>query len=94
MALTVVKAAPSSTAFLVLGARRDASPLPFGCALNVEPLAPVVVGPLPVSTVGSVRVPTLLPPGVPAGDVAVQALVDTGAGTLQATNGVLLTFVP
>lgn len=89
--VAVADAAPGATAFLFLGATTAALPMTPGCTLNVAPLFPFGVGPLPIGPAGGVSFIASIPPGIASGSVTIQGFIDAGipAGFAN-TNGVRL----
>lgn len=98
--LGVTQAVGGGVAFLVLGLGNASVGMGFGCTLNVAPLLPVIVGPIPLLPVGaqgpgagSANLQANLPPAlVTPLDLGVQAFVpDSGAASGFAnTNGIAL----
>jgi hypothetical protein len=56
----------SGSALLFLGLGQAAAPMGFGCFLNVAPLLPGPLGPLPLDANGNLAFSTILPPSLPA----------------------------
>lgn len=82
------------SAFLVFGAQPAAVPIGFGCTLNVAPLFPLMVGPIPLSGGGGAGcVGAVVPPSAPVPvTVAVQAFVVGAGGGYANSPGATLTF--
>ncbi len=58
--------AANSYMLLMLGFGQAAIPMGFGCTLNVSPLFPVPIGPLPLDANGDISFATTLPDTLPA----------------------------
>lgn len=90
-------AAANSFILLMVGFGQAAIPMGFGCTLNVAPLFPVPIGPLPLDANGNVAFAAVLPNTIPApSTITFQAfeadpLVASGFAN---TNGVQLDVVP
>jgi len=86
-----------STAFLLIGLNEVALPMGAGCTLNVSPLLPAIIGPLPLSGFfpgqGAATLNAALPANATPGTVKIQAFVnDSGAALgFSNTNGVSMT---
>lgn len=87
-----------SSALLLLGTQQAALPIGAGCTLNVAPLFPFTIGPIPLGGTGagqgSFLLPATIPPGVPPGSLTIQAIVGDAASPLgfSMSNGVELIF--
>jgi len=79
-----------SSAFLVLGANQSAAPLGGSCTLNVSPLLPVILGPLPLSAggpgAGSLQINAAIPPVTTAATIRVQSFVTDGGSAVGFSN--------
>ena len=92
--LGLTKGKSLSSTLLFLGLQRSNTPLGSGCALQVQPILPLIVGPLPLNLAGATTLTAGLPAGAAAGQVTVQAFV-IDAGVTQGytnSNGVELTI--
>lgn len=89
-------AAANSFILLMAGFGQAAIPMGFGCTLNVAPLFPAPIGPLPLDANGNIAFAATLPTGIPTPvSVTLQAfeadpLVAAGFGN---SNGVQLDIV-
>lgn len=96
--LSIGQALGGSSALVFLGQSAGGVPLGFGCQLNVAPLLPLILGPLPLSGTGagagSFTLETTVPPVSASISIGLQAFVlDNGVpGGFANTNGVLLAF--
>lgn len=96
--LDILNGVGSGSAYVVLGLHQAALPMGFGCTLNVAPLLPAIIGPVPLFPLGaqgpgagSISVPATLPDSLtPPVTLTVQTfIVDPGAaGGFANTNGV------
>jgi hypothetical protein len=90
-------AASGSFILIMMGLGQSAIPMGFGCTLNVAPLLPAPIGPLPLDANGDIAFSTVLPDTIPAPfTLTLQAfeadpLVAGGFGN---SNGVQLGFIP
>lgn len=77
-------------AFLFLGLGPAALPMGGGCTLNVSPLLPVIVGPLPLGGAGAgaggVQFGATIPASAMPGSLSVQAFVVDAGGPLGFSN--------
>lgn len=88
----------SGTAFIFMGLQQASTHMGFGCTLNVAPLLPAIVGPIPLfpfgaqgAGAGSISIPTALPASIVTPlTLALQGFInDTGGkGGFANTNGV------
>lgn len=87
-----------ANAFLMFGLNPAALPLQNGCTLNVTPLLPIVLGPLPLTpgipSQGAFSMGLVLPPSVTPGTIRMQAFVaDPGVPQgYSNTKGLALTI--
>lgn len=84
IALQVTNGLGGSVAILFLGLGEAALPMGAGCTLNVFPLLPISIGPLPLSAggpgQGAITVPVKIPADAPFGfAITVQAFVTDAA---------------
>lgn len=84
IALQVTNGLGGSVTILFLGLGEAALPMGAGCTLNVFPLLPISIGPLPLSPggpgQGAITVPVFIPADVPFGfPITVQAFVTDAA---------------
>ncbi len=91
VALQVTGGLGGSVAFLFLGLGEAALPMGAGCTLNVFPLLPISVGPLPLSAggpgQGAITVPVFIPADAPFSfEVTVQAFVTDAASPTGFAN--------
>lgn len=98
--ISVDKGLPNSVANLVVGLGQAAIPLSIGCTLNVSPVLPFLLGPLPLfgtsAGTGTVTMFGALPAGTAGLTITLQAFVnDPGAGPQGFSNsaGVQMTIV-
>lgn len=90
VAMSITDGPPSSAAWLVFGVGPAALPIGGGCTLNVTPLLPVFVGPLPLDVEGNVTLAATLPVAPSGTTLTMQAFFPIGVG-LAASNGAELT---
>jgi len=97
IALQVEGGLGGSIAILFLGLGKGAVPTGASCTLNVWPLLPISIGPLPLSPGGAgqggITVPVLIPADAPFGfNITIQAFVTDGASPTGYSNspGVLV----
>ncbi len=89
--LTITRGVPGASVFVVFGTGRAAVPFGAACTLNVTPLFPIAVGPLPLNQFGSLAVDFAIPAGTPSGTVTMQAFIDVGVeGQFSGTPGIEL----
>ena len=96
--LDILNGVGSGTAFVFLGLQQAALNMGFGCTLNVAPLLPAVLGPVPLFPLGaqgpgagSISIPATIPANVVApATVTLQAFIaDSGApGGFSNSNGI------
>ena len=98
ISVTIAAGLGGSSALILMGAGQAALPIGGGCTLNLSPLIPIVVGPLPlggaVAGQGSLTLPAVIPSGAPAGSLTIQAFVADAANAagFSNTNGVDMIF--
>lgn len=98
IAVEVENGLGGSMALLLLGTQQAALPIGAGCTLNVAPLFPFTVGPLPLGGSGGGQgvfvLPAVIPAGVPSGAITIQAIVGDPVSPLgfSMSNGVQLIF--
>ena len=87
-----------STALVFFGLNQASIPMSGGCTLNVSPLLPVIVGPIPLGGIfagqGAASITSTLPASTTAGTITMQAFItDGGSPTgFSNTNGRSVTF--
>lgn len=90
VSLAIAGGLGGASAFLLLGATAASIPLGGGCTLNVSPLLPLVIGPLPLAGVGpgsgAIQFTAIIPATAPPGQVAVQGFVADPGGSLGFSN--------
>ncbi len=88
--LTITNGLGGAPAFLFLGLNQAAISMGGGCTLNVSPLLPLVVGPLPLSGVGAgnggIQLTATIPGSVTPGTFTVQAFVADAGSALGFSN--------
>ena len=98
--IDILNGVGSGTAFIFTGLQQASTYMGYGCYLNVAPLLPPIVGPIPLFPfgaqgpgAGSISIPVTLPTSlVPPVTITLQAFVDDpgGKGGFSNTNGIEL----
>ncbi len=89
-----------SSVLFLFGLTPAATPMSNGCTLNVAPLLPLILGPLPLTAggpgEGRLEITALIPPGLATGTITMQGFtIDSGvAGGFANTNGLEVTITP
>lgn len=88
IALTILRGAPFTPAFVMFSAKTGDLPMGLGCSLLVSPPLPLFLGPIKLSSFGSARVEAQIPATAPSGTVRMQAIMNyVGVGPIV-TNGI------
>lgn len=98
--LSILGGLGGSTALVFFGLNQAATPMGAGCTLNVSPLLPIMLGPLPLATgfpgQGAITLHGQIPVNAAPGTVTMQVFIPDAAATagFSNTNGQSMTILP